>query len=372
MGHSALFDGFATRLVAESARLTGTYQAFTMGAFVNLSQAPVGRGDAAILADASYGAGLTYHSDGRIYAYAGGGNQHVSSPSAVAPGGWHHVAQTYSAVTKTTKLFIDGLPVATNNALNVVGQPASIQSLRMGHLGGSTSLLNGQIDEAFLFDETLSDAAIFALAHPSAAPARMWMTTGDSQPIPALVNAGGVPEYDLVRAAGAQSPGETTTFTVWAQPARDAAGFYKQLQNLSLNIVSEDGLVDILQVDVLNPQVTLHGNPLNQVKRFSSERDSLALDANNPELNFTTLTAGEISGATPDKALNVQGKNLAAFETTAGVGVGPWPLPGDPTAMMTPEGPVWKLATVTVQALDAVGQDSLRLQIGASGINHAG
>jgi autotransporter-associated beta strand protein/T5SS/PEP-CTERM-associated repeat protein len=374
-GNAASFDG-ASSLVSSGPNLVGGYSSFTLGAHVFVQTVPVGGGDAAVLADPGLQAGITYHTTQKFYGYAGGGARHVVTPTANAPGVWRHVAQTYNGATQQTKLYVDGVVV---DAIASQPPPTSINlsSLGIGRIG-SASFLAGKVDEAFLLDEVLTDAQVAALASPPpATPARIWISRSATQPIPEGLNANGSLEIDLLRGQSL-GQGESAAFTIWAQPARDAAGFYKQLQNISLNLVTTgEPVVDILNgpvdgVLVANPGFNIDGDPEIDVMRFLQTFDSSYADANNPILKLDNLAPEEIELGDPDRVLGIVAASPTVSGAREGVGLGPWPLPGDPTSVMTAFGPVYRLGSFSVKSLATMGDVNLHLQLGAGGISNAG
>jgi hypothetical protein len=179
--------------------------------------------------------------------------------------------------------------------------------------------------------------------------------------------------------------GESVTLHVWAQPARDASGFYKQLQNLSLNVVASNGVVDILDdAKIVNPGFDLNSTPGIDGTRFTRVFDSSDVDPDNPVVRLTTLLPDQIDITHPDRigglvnpatgavTPGLLAANPTTFGIKPGVGIGPWPLPSDSSSVMTPYGPAYHLASFTVRSLTSVGEDTIHLQIGASGMNHAG
>ncbi|MCC6491621.1 MAG: hypothetical protein IT424_01220 [Pirellulales bacterium] len=383
LGNAASFNNASASLENAASGLVGAYRSFTLGAWVKLAQPPDGVSGAAVLADPALGAGLTIHSDGRAYAHAGGESFSISTPGSLPANVWRHVVQTYDGVAQTTRLFIDGSPVATGSP---VPNSVSINALTIGRLSTEAPGLDALVDEAFLFDEVLSDAQIRSLANPTTAgtsPARFWITQYATEPLPQSVGPSGSLEVDLLRPADV-AHGEYATFYVWAQPGLNAAGFYKQLQNISLNIVADQTSIDILDtIRIVNPRIDLDGDRRTDVARFTTAFDSGFADSLNPALRLQTFTPDQIRGddalglpPTPDQALGLTAANEALFQVAAGVGLGPWPISGDSTAKMTPFGPAWQVASFTIRSLPLQGaQDApalIRLQIGARGLNHAG
>lgn len=99
VGNAARLDG-GSLIVNDSPGLVGQYGSFTLGAHVFVESVPSGAGDAAVLAAPGLAAGITYHLDQRFYGHAGGGTTEVVSPTALGPGAWRHVVQTYDGAAQ--------------------------------------------------------------------------------------------------------------------------------------------------------------------------------------------------------------------------------------------------------------------------------
>ncbi len=373
VGNALRFDG-AARVFNDSPGLMGAYSSFTLGAHVFVESIPTGAGDAAVLTDAGLQAGVTYHMDQRFYGYAGGPTRSVVSPSPFAPGAWWHVAQTYDGATRTTKLYVNGALV-DSTVSQTPPSSIDISSLDIGRVG-SGSFLHGSVDEAFLFDEVLTDAQIVALANPAASPARFWITPSGAGPLD--VPATGL-EVDLTTAQA----GQTLTFDVWGRPESYVTGFFGRLSDVTLNVFSAapDNAPLTSRVDFIDSTVVLHnpatdadGNPgTTPVRRFSSVYDGQhPPDPDNPDLDFRTKTAQEVSEGQADAILGLAGRNISPAGAGGAVGFGEGCAPGDAHCVMTPDGPVWRVATFGLQALPNVGTVDVRLQIGTGGMRHAG
>ncbi|RIK87886.1 MAG: hypothetical protein DCC67_01295, partial [Planctomycetota bacterium] len=372
-GQAVSLDGVSSRLVNQAGQLVAGQQSFTLGAHVLFRTPPAGAGEAAILGDVNHGGGIAYAADGRVRAFAGGASPYAASPAALSPGVWRHIVETFDASAQTTRLFIDGLPVATRTG---VVNPASIDVLAMGQRGPGSPVLDGLVDEAFLFDEVLPDARVAALAQPQPAPARFWISRSAVDPAAGYVGPSGSLEVDLLRPASA-AQGEYAAFHIWAQPGRDAAGFFKQLQNLSLNIVASDGsaaVVDVLDsVRLVNPRFDVDDQPGSDVSRFSMAYDSAYVDPLNPNLSLKTLSPDDIAAlGLADGVYGLTATNQTTFGGSVGIGIGPWPLAGDASSAATPLGPAWRVASFTVRSLPLDGPTGFHLQIGARGMSHAG
>jgi fibronectin type 3 domain-containing protein len=95
----------------------------------------------------------------------GAGEQKIDAPSALATGGWHHIAVTLSGSTGT--LYIDGQQVGQNTAMTL--RPSDLGATTQNWIGRSQyndPYLNGRIDDFRLYAGALSASDIAALAAP--------------------------------------------------------------------------------------------------------------------------------------------------------------------------------------------------------------
>ena len=212
----------------------------------------------------------------------------------------------------------------------------------------------------------------------SAEPARFWINRSGAAPIP--TNPGSV-EVDLLRASS-PGQGEEATFDIWAQPASDTNGIYKQLHDMTLNVVSDAPIIDFLDNSILvaNPLLDTDLIPSTpSTKRFSHVRDSSVSNPSNPAFEMHTKTPAEILAGEADAIVGLQGLNLIPTATAASVGFGGGCLDDDNACIDTTNfGPVCALATFTVSSLTEAGANSepsttaIHLQIGSGGMRHAG
>jgi hypothetical protein len=110
--------------------------------------------------------GVSYHSDGRITAGTGEPETFIHSPPGLNDGGWHHVAFTRERSTGRIALFIDGEEVAA-----ATGSTESLdasQTLTIGRMNPGRGHFEGAIDEVMLFDRSLDQREVLALAHGGA------------------------------------------------------------------------------------------------------------------------------------------------------------------------------------------------------------
>ncbi|MBN1394627.1 MAG: LamG domain-containing protein, partial [Pirellulales bacterium] len=85
---------------------------------------------------------------------------------------WHHVAMTYSADTHIAEIFVDGESSASVATPAEVGTADDIGQWIGAYIGvtnDSCRQYYGLIDEFYIYGKTLSDSAIYALAHTSIA-----------------------------------------------------------------------------------------------------------------------------------------------------------------------------------------------------------
>jgi hypothetical protein len=146
---------------------------------------------------------------------------------------------------------------------------------------------------------------------------------------------------------------------IWAQPATVGAGAwnavtnpFKQLENLSLNLVTSDPLVEFL-----NDSFVVYNPAVGASSRFEFVHDS-----------SDGLTS---SASLPDQIQGLQGFSVSS--TVEFAGLGPTCSVGDPHCGLTPGGaPAWLVASVKSRTIASAGSVEFRLQIGANGMNHAG
>lgn len=97
-------------------------------------------------------------SDGKV-------NLNYSANGNIGPGAWKHVAMSVDYSSREMKLFVDGAQIGTGLALKDLTDLDSSTPLGIGTIPKLPgSFFNGAIDEVKIFRETLSAAAIKALA----------------------------------------------------------------------------------------------------------------------------------------------------------------------------------------------------------------
>jgi autotransporter-associated beta strand protein len=127
-----------------------------------------------------------------ITKFGGNGEQTINSPSPLTAGAWHHVAVTLkgSEGTGVGILYVDGLPVGTNNSMaytpDMIG---SLVNCTNNYIGRSQypgdPYLNGKVDDFRIYNGALTPAqisALYASAPPSApaAPTTVMATAASS------------------------------------------------------------------------------------------------------------------------------------------------------------------------------------------------
>jgi hypothetical protein len=91
-------------------------------------------------------------------------NEQVVNSPATLPSGWHHVAVTIEAATKTIKLYQDGTLVGSGPTTLL---PKDLGVTTLNWLGKSQwpdPLYNGQIDDFRIFNRVLSEGEVRYLA----------------------------------------------------------------------------------------------------------------------------------------------------------------------------------------------------------------
>ena len=204
----------------------------------------------------------------------------------------------------------------------------------------------------------------------SAEPAHFWISTTDNGTLG--------PEAPSIK----RGINSTNRLYIWAQPMTVSGGSYnavtnpfKTLENLSLNLVTSATGIDFLDIGesikVYNP--LLSPNPTTP-RRFQYEYDSdpdwIPPQPPDPPIGLKSTTNG-VTGA--DKINGMQAFSLVSNPSLY-KGIGPVCDPMDTTycKMAGPDGPpAWLLASVDYQIISA-GTVNMNLQIGSSGMNHAG
>ena len=93
----------------------------------------------------------------------GSSEQVIDGTSALAAGGWHHVAVTLNGATGT--LYVDGVNVGSNNAMTL--KPSDMGSTTQNWIGRSQysdPYLNGRVDDFRIYTRALTASEIAVLA----------------------------------------------------------------------------------------------------------------------------------------------------------------------------------------------------------------
>jgi hypothetical protein len=115
---------------------------------------------------------------------SGSGNeQSINYTNNLSLGVWHNIAVTFAAGIGI--LYVDGLPVATNSAMNLT--PSLLGNTTQNWIGRSqfsnNPYLNGLVDDFRIYNGALSPGEIASLVTPLAAPTGLNATGGDGQAI---------------------------------------------------------------------------------------------------------------------------------------------------------------------------------------------
>ncbi|MAF14130.1 MAG: hypothetical protein CMI53_04545 [Parcubacteria group bacterium] len=108
-------------------------------------------GDAGLFGKGTSRYGTTYHTDGQVWFYIGGGGDNLKTP--VSKNKWHHIAAAFDG--STLYLYVDGT-LATSG-------PSSASSTGTGgtfYVARATSFFDGWIDNGAVYDRSLTSAEI--------------------------------------------------------------------------------------------------------------------------------------------------------------------------------------------------------------------
>ena len=161
---------------------------FTISAWVKLNALSTwarlfdfstGTGDYIVLSPAASPSGLRFG----ITTAGSGNEQSINYTNNLSLGVWHNVAVTFAAGIGI--LYVDGLPVATNSAINLT--PAMLGNTTQNWIGrsqySSDPYLNGVVDDFRIYNGALSADEIASLVTPLVAPTGFIGTGGDGQAI---------------------------------------------------------------------------------------------------------------------------------------------------------------------------------------------
>lgn len=132
------------------------------------------------------------------------GEQRIDGTSALAAGGWHHVAVTLTGSTGT--LYVDGVQVGQNTAMTLT--PSSLGTTTLNYIGKSQyndPYLNGLVDDFHIYGVALTAGQIASLYGGLAAPA-VTVTAGDSQNSLSWNSVTNATSYAIMRSTTAGGP----------------------------------------------------------------------------------------------------------------------------------------------------------------------
>jgi len=197
-GNAVSMNGM-TQYVSLPAGVVSSLNDFTISAWVKLNVLSTwahlfdfgtGTGDFMFLSPTASQSGLCFG----ITTTGSSNEQSINYTNNISLGVWHHVAVT--CVAGTGILYLDGLSVATNNAINLT--PALLGNTTQNWIGrsqySSNPYLNGLVDDVRIYNGALSPGEIASFVTPLAAPTGFTGTGGDSQAVfnwTASLNANG-------------------------------------------------------------------------------------------------------------------------------------------------------------------------------------
>ncbi|MBL0082837.1 MAG: HYR domain-containing protein [Saprospiraceae bacterium] len=167
--HSLDFDG-TNDYVALPSGLTSTFTNFTFEAWVYWDGPSSSTWERIMDFGSSTNVNmfLTPRSDSGTPRFAitttgGGGEQRLTSPTALTTGQWHHIAVVLADASNTGSLYINGQLMVQNTSITLT--PASLGSLANNWIGRSQyadPYFNGKIDEVRIWNTTRTQAQIQA------------------------------------------------------------------------------------------------------------------------------------------------------------------------------------------------------------------
>jgi hypothetical protein len=201
-----------------------------------------------------------------------------------------------------------------------------------------------------------------------ASPARFWFSSSSTVP--------GMPSAPLIPGL----MGASRTLHIWAQPATVNAALpynvntnrFRTLRNLSLNVVTDEPILDFVDGTfiVYNPE-------LNGMRRFEFISDSLTPSTDVSAPLTSNLMEADITDGLPDAIQGLQAFSIAA-SGFSGLGHSPnHPTagchPADPFCAVTSDGsPAWLVASIAFKTLSSTGTAPIYLQIGTNGMTYLG
>jgi hypothetical protein len=208
---------------------------------------------------------------------------------------------------------------------------------------------------------------LLAAKSSPAGPVRLWFSVSNTDPYqfsaqqPTSLEPRTV-EIDM-------ETGSVGAVHLWGQPQTENPGDYdpnsnpfRQLQNLSLDVVSTGSQIGTMQGFFNNPGEGTVQERFHTVIDSDPNHQLTIIDQGGQPVTYPRNTNGGIEG-------------LFGFTLTLPTvdgGIGPDCGVGGGVCMPNPNsGPAWLLGTIEFDAT-TVGDTEVRLQIGSAGINHAG
>ena len=130
----------------------------------------------------------------------GSNEQIIDGLSALATGGWHHVAVTLNGATGT--LYVDGAQVGRNTAMTL--KPSDMGSTTQNWIGRSQfsdPYLNGRVDDFRVYTKALSASEVAALAAMFAGPQNLTASANLLQTTLSWSSVANAASYNVKRAA---------------------------------------------------------------------------------------------------------------------------------------------------------------------------
>ena len=184
-GNAVSMNG-TNQYVSLPAGVVSSLNDFTISAWVKLNALSTwarlfdfgtGTGDFMFLTPTASPSGVRFG----ITTSGSGNEQSINYTNNLSLGVWHNIAVTFAAGIGI--LYVDGLPVATNSAINLT--PSLLGNTTQNWIGRSqfsnNPYLNGLVDDFRIYNGALSPGEIASLVTPLAAPTGLNATGGDAQ-----------------------------------------------------------------------------------------------------------------------------------------------------------------------------------------------
>ena len=186
-GNAVSMNG-VNQYVSLPAGVVSSLNDFTISAWVKLNALSTwsrlfdfgtGTGNFMFLSPAAAPSGLCFG----ITTSGSGNEQSINYTNNLSLGTWHHIAVTFAA--GIVILYVDGLPVATNNAINLT--PELLGNTTQNWIGRSQypgdPYFDGLVDDFRIYNGALNPGEIASLVTPLAAPTGFTGTGGDGQTV---------------------------------------------------------------------------------------------------------------------------------------------------------------------------------------------